>query len=255
MLDNQIHAQKLAPKRSKMKRTIIILALLIGIIAVANAISIYEIQYTNNPGVDNSYPSPYVGKDVTLEGIVTGTDHSLGGYFISEPISGPWRGIFISDKRNRPSVGDKIMLRGKVHEHFGMTCLKDISSFRTVTRNYGTPQPLLLTTGQLSRSDEAEAYEGVYVRLIGASVSSAKSKGGRFFVTDGSGPCAVLSGSFANGKKVSPATGTQFSNIVGIVIYSFSEFSLNPIGSADMQLQQPVSTQNRSWGRIKSIYK
>lgn len=237
-----------------MKKTLIALAILASL-AAASALTIYDVQYTNIPGVDNSYPSLYVGREVTLEGIVTGPDHSSGGYFISEPISGAWRGIFVADKKNKPSQGDKVMVRGRVHELFGMTCLQDIGSYRLIDRGYGLPQPLIVTTGQLSRAEEAEAYEGVYVRVIGASVSSVKSRAGRFSVTDGSGQCAVYSGSFGRAKALSPMTGTQFSSIVGIVVFGFSEFSLNPISGQDTQVQQPLSTQNRSWGKIKSIYK
>jgi len=238
-----------------MKKVLFAMAILMGLAAAASALTIYDIQYTNIPGVDNSYPSPYVGRDVTLEGIVTGTDFTQGGYFISEPISGSWRGIYIADKRNRPSQGDKIRVRGRVHESFGMTCLQDIGSFKMLDRNYGLPQPLIVTTGQLSRADEAEAYEGVYARIMSASVASSKSKAGRFTVTDGSGQCTVTTGSFSRQKALSPAAGTQFSTIVGIVVFGFSEFSLNPVAAGDTQIQQPLSTQNRSWGKIKSIYK
>lgn len=238
-----------------MKKHLLVLSLMIAIATMAHGISIFDVQYTNNPGIDNSYPSPYLGKDVSLEGIVTATDHSLGGYFISEPLSGAWRGIFISDRQNRPSQGDKILIRGKVHELFGMTCLKDISSYRVSERNYGLPQPLILSSGQLSRADEAEAYEGVYVRLVNTSVSSSRARNGRFTVTDGSGQCAVQTGSFARSKSVAPTSGAQFASLVGVVVFSYSEFSLNPTNPTDVQLQQPTSTQNKSWGRIKSIYK
>lgn len=238
-----------------MKRTLLALTIILSMSFAVHAISIYEVQFTSSSGVDNSYPSPYVGKEVSLEGIVSATDYSSGGYFISEPISGAWRGIFILDKRNHPNAGDKIQVKGKVHEYFGMTCLADISSFRILDKNYGLPQPLLLTTGQLSRAEEAEAYEGVYVKLLAAQVSGVKGRAGRFTVTDGSGQCAINTGSFGKAKALSPSVGTSFSSIVGVVVYSFSEFSLNPVDSSDTSIQQPLSIQNRSWGRIKSIYK
>lgn len=238
-----------------MKKVLFALISLLGLSSVALAVCIYDVQFTTSNGVDNSYPSPYVGKEVSLEGIVTATDYTAGGYFISEPISGAWRGIYIADKRNRPSAGDKILVRGRVHEHFGMTCLADVSSFKVLDRNCGLPQPVLLTTSQLSRAEEAEAYEGVYVKVVGAQVSSARGKSGRFIITDGSGQCAVKTGTFGKAKALSPAVGTNFSSIVGVVVYGFSEFTLNPIDASDTTIHQPYSIQNRSWGRIKSIYK
>ncbi|MDP2172621.1 MAG: hypothetical protein Q8M98_05865 [Candidatus Cloacimonadaceae bacterium] len=231
--------------------TILMLSLAIG----AAAISIYEIQYSVSPGVDNSYPSQYVGQEVSLEGIVTATNYRGGGFFISESISGPWRGILVLDRRNNPGIGDKVLLRGRVSESFGMTCIQDISSFRIIDRNLPLPQPVIVTTGQLSRSDEAEVYEGVLVRVLSSSSSSSRVKQGKFKITDGSGQCSVIMGGFSDQRSHSPAVGTQYSSLTGIVIFGYSEFALHPISQMDVQVQSPVSTQNRSWGRIKSIYK
>lgn len=230
-------------------------SLMLSLVLGAAAISIYEIQYSTSSGVDNSYPSPYVGQEVSVEGIVTATNYRGGGYFISESISGPWRGILVQDRRNNPSSGDKVSLRGRVSESFGMTCIQDLSSFRIIDRNLPLPQPVIVTTGQLSRADEAEAYEGVLVRVLSSSSSSSRVKQGKFKITDGSGQCSISMGSFADARTLSPAVGTQFASLIGIVIFGYSEYALHPISHTDIQVQSPVSTLNRSWGRIKSIYK
>lgn len=238
-----------------MRKILIAIASMLCFISMVGALSIYDIQYTNNPGVDNSYPSAYVGREVVLDGVVTSSDYQNSGYFLSESLSGAWRGIFVSDKRNNPVPGSKVRIRGKVHESFGMTCIQNVDYFAVLDANAGMPQAIILTTGQLSRADEAEAYEGVYARLLNSSTASAKSKKGRFNVTDGSGQCSVITGSFAGSRSISPMVGTQFTSIVGIVVFSFSEFSINPVNNGDVQIQLPKSTQNRSWGKIKSIYK
>jgi len=238
-----------------MRNTIFVMAAMLCLISMMGAVSIYDIQYTPNPGVDNSYPSAYVGREVVLDGIVTSPDYQNNGYFLSESLCGAWRGILILDKRNNPAPGTKVRIRGKVHESFGMTCIQNVDYYAVLDANAGLPQPTILTTGQLSRADEAEAYESVYARVLNASASSAKSKKGRFSVTDGSGQCSVVTGSFAGSRAISPSVGTQFTSIIGIVVFGFSEFSLNPVSGADVQIQMPKSTQNRSWGKIKSIYK
>ncbi len=47
------------------------------------AVTIYEIQYTANPGA-GTYPSPLFNHAVTTQGIVTASGYSGGsGYFIS----------------------------------------------------------------------------------------------------------------------------------------------------------------------------
>ncbi len=229
--------------------------MLLTLYAGAEALSIYNIQYTTSRGVDNSYPSPYSGKEVSLEGVVTATNYQGGGFFLSELISGAWRGIFVYDNTYKPSVGSYLRITGEVAELFGMTCIQDLSSFRILDRNRPRPNPAIISTGQLSNSLEAEAYEGVYSRVINASTSSSKTKSNRFMINDGSGQCSIALGNFGHKASSAPSVGVQYSQVAGVVVFNYGEYSLNPISSADMQVQQPVSVQNRSWGKIKSIYK
>jgi len=232
-----------------------LLLLLLVLCTGIGATTIYDIQYTSSRGADNCYPSPYLGKTVTVEGVVTATNYRSGGYFISEPVSGAWRGILINDSRHNPRVGNYLRITGVVAEIFGMTCIQDLSDYRLLDSNRSLPNPVTISTGQLASSFEAEAYEGVYARLINVSSSSVKSRNNRFMVNDGSGQCSVVTGSFVGKAVSSPAAGVQYSQIVGVVVFGYGEFSLNPISAGDISIQQPASVQNRSWGKIKSIYK
>ncbi len=237
-----------------MRKSIWLTAILLSFWLGAAALNIYDVQYTANRGVDGSYPSPWLGKQVTLEGIVVATGHRGEGFFLSERISGAWRGIYVLDGKYNPSAGDFVRLSGEVAELFGMTCVRDLKSLQVLDRNRSLPSPVTISTGQLSNPMEAEAYEGVYVRILNASVTSSKGKNGRFTISDGSGQCAVALQSFGQ-KTSAPSVGTQYSQISGVVTFSYGEYILNPFSSSGMQFQQPVSTQSRSWGRIKSIYK
>lgn len=237
-----------------MKRSIWLMSILLSLCTGAVALSIYDVQYTASRGVDNSYPSPYLGKQVTLEGIVSATGYRGEGFFLSEKLSGAWRGIYILDSSYNPTIGNYVRVSGEVAEYFGMTCLRNLNSFRVLDSNRTLPNPIVISAGQLSNAMEAEAYEGVYVRLVNASVTGTKSRNGRFAVSDGSGQCGVVLQSFG-GKASAPAVGTQYAQIAGLVTFSYGEYLLNPVSSSGMQIQQPVSTQNRSWGKIKSIYK
>jgi hypothetical protein len=238
-----------------MKNITVLAALLCGLTAGAWALSIHDVQFATSAGVDNSYPSSYLGRDVTLEGVVTATGYRNGGYFISEPVSGAWRGILIYDKRNNPSPGDLVRVSGSVAELFGMTCVQDLSAYRLLDRKRPLPMPVIVSTGQISNPLEAEAYEGVYVKLLNSTSNGSKAKSGKFMINDGSGQCSVLTGSFSDKRSLSPAVGVQFSSLTGVVAFGYGEFSLNPVSTSDIGIQQPVSTQNRSWGKIKSIYK
>lgn len=237
-----------------MQKILILLCLMAGLSFGVMAMSIYDVQYTSHPGSDGTYPSRYVGKDVSVEGIVTATNYYSGGYFISESLNGPWRGILICDRNASLKTGDRITVTGTVSETYGMTCLQDVSRTNILDRGLPLPQAIILTTGQLSRCDEAEAYEGVYARLMNVSAVGSKALKGRFNVTDGSGTCSIVLGSFGD-RNLQKNPSTQYSSLTGIVHFSFSEFSLNPINPSDAVVYQPTFIQNRSWGKIKSIYK
>ncbi len=237
-----------------MQKLLIMICLIASLSVGAWAISIYDVQFTTNPGSDGTYPSRYLGKQVSLEGIVTAVNYHSGGYFINEPLNGAWRGILISDKNARVKIGDRIMVSGTVSETFGMTCLADITQTRTLETGAMLPRPLILTTGQLTRAEEAEAFESVYAKIVNATVIGQKSSKNRLSITDGSGVCALQNASFGSKEVIMNANGT-YSSITGIVLFNFSEFSISPISVNDIVFSQPTSVQNRSWGRIKSIYK
>lgn len=238
-----------------MNKLILIVTLMALLGASLGAVSIFDIQHTGNPGIDNTYPSQYVGRRVSLEGVVTATSFRTGGFILSETIGGPYRAILVSERRSSVQIGDYVQISGTVSETYGMTCIEDITALRVLDRNYPLPQPLVLTTAQISRAEESEAYEAVLVRVINASSLGSRSSRGRFAVTDGSGQCNVILNSFGGSLNLNPSAGTIFSNIQGIVLFSHSEYSLNPINSQGIGVAAPVHNQTRSWGRIKSIYR
>lgn len=237
-----------------MKRLSILILLILGLLSAAWGLSIYEIQYTNNPGSDNTYPSLYAGKSVVTEGIVCAANYKGGGFFLSEPVAGAYSGILVIDRNSRVKVGDRVRLSGTVKESFGMTTLQDVQDLRILERNHPLPNPVILTTSQLGRSLEAEAYEGVYAKILMVS-AQGKSNRTRFAVSDGTGICSVQLGSFDRSKPESAPKGNAYASITGVVSFSFGEFSLNPVNASDVVNAQPLSVQGRSWGKIKSIYK
>jgi len=237
-----------------MRKIYLLILLITSLSMTAWGLSIYDIQCTTFPGSDNTYPSQYAGKTVNTEGIVTATDFESGGFFLSEHIAGAYSGILVLDRTTAVRIGDRIRLSATVKESFGMTTLQDVTKLSIIERNHPLPHPVILTTAQLGRAVEAEAYEGVYARILSISSSKVKSSRNSFSVSDGTGLCRIQLGSFASAPQ-SLRKSTQFSSITGIVSFSFGEFSLNPVSDSDIEVNQPVSVQNRSWGKIKSIYK
>lgn len=227
--------------------------LLLGFVFLYS-ISIYEIQYTNNPGRDNTYPSRYVGKTVTVEGIVTATNYKNDGFFISESAGGPWRSIYIKTSNTGVKPGDKIVLKGTVDEYFGMTTIQDVIGISIKDSHHAIPFPNQVTSGQLTTPDQAEAYESTLVKVQNSTYVQNHGGSLKYTINDGSGSC-IIGDNFISEKMTRYKTGQLFSSITGIVCYAFGEYSINPRNQTDISVLVPVFNQNRSWGRIKSIYK
>ena len=126
--------------------------------------------------------SPFVGRAVTVEGVVTGDfqdgdadrQNNLGGFFIQsiEPDgdADTSDGLFVYDSRTEVRVGDVVRVEGEVAEFFGETQLQP----GTVTIfGEAKPEPVRLdlpTARAIRNSDgvligDLEAYEGMLVQL------------------------------------------------------------------------------------------
>ncbi|MDP8227329.1 MAG: hypothetical protein P9L89_06805, partial [Candidatus Celaenobacter polaris] len=76
-----------------MKKLIIFLVVFL-FVGTLSATTIYDVQYTTDPGGDNTYPSTYEGQEVTITGIVNATEWTgyKDNFFISMPEGGAWKG-------------------------------------------------------------------------------------------------------------------------------------------------------------------
>ncbi len=95
-----------------MKKFIIILFIIS--FATLFSISIYDIQYTSDPGPNGTYPSPYEGQIVITGGIVCGIDFNDGRFFITSGDGGEWNGIYVYDDDQTVAVGDSVVIEAEV---------------------------------------------------------------------------------------------------------------------------------------------
>ncbi len=219
---------------------------IIDLTGIANEVlptPIYDIQYTTEAG-DGTYPSPYDGQDVLVEGIVTATNYAGSRYFISAPQGGAWNGIYVYDSTNSPSLGDIVSFRATVDEYYGWTELKTVTDFQVVSQGNTLPEPLVVTTADLASN---EAYEGVLVKIENLTVTTAANSNDEWFVTDGSGDAQIDNGIF----ELIPAASVNdtFTSITGVVDYSYNQYGLNPRDADDIiagggvtELATPVIT-------------
>ncbi len=219
---------------------------IIDLTGIANEVlptPIYDIQYTTDAG-DGTYPSPYDGQDVLVEGIVTANNYAGSRYFISSPEGGAWNGIYVYDSTNNPELGDMVSFRATVDEYWGWTELKTVTDFQVLSQGNTLPQPTVINTAELASN---EAYEGVLVTIENVTVTATANSNDEWYVSDGSGDAQIDNGIF---ELTPPASVSDtFTSITGVVDYSYNEYGLNPRDAADIvagggvtELATPVIT-------------
>jgi predicted extracellular nuclease len=95
--------------------------------------------------------SPIVGKQVTLEGIVTADfqdQKSFSGFYIqSQSVNSKLlgsSGIFVYENRKNVNIGDLIRLTGEVSEHNEVTQIAKIKSIEILKKNQKLPQAVAI---------------------------------------------------------------------------------------------------------------
>ena len=197
-----------------------------------NQVSIYEIQFTENPG-NGTYPSPLEGQNVSVGGIVTATGYNYDNYFISSSNGGAWEGIYIYDNDYAPVIGDSIIIFGEVYEYNGFTEMKDLSDFEIISSSNPLPIPEQISTHEVFTE---EAYESAFVEITDVNVSQTYDIWDEWRVNDGSGPC-IISNAIFNLKNFNfpLLQGYPFSSIKGVVSYSWDDFRFHPRSLDDIQ--------------------
>jgi len=233
------------------------------------------VQYT--PYVNGR--SPYVGAVTTLSGVVTASSHEIGvtalnsggtGSWYIQNGSAPWSGIWIvKDTIHLPpldslKLGDSVTVTGTIQEQFDVTRIFD--SIVTINaHNRPLPAPITITTGTFgsrgSGDPVAESYEGVLVRIVGATVTNFApifSDSTEMEITDTSGGPMIMRrdgiNSYGNRESDTSTTGStrifhngdKIDTLTGIGFFSFSRYKIVPRTNADFVAGEPYQ-YNSSW--------
>lgn len=194
---------------------------------VGTPVTINQIQNTTTPPFD----SPYLGQLVETSGIVTATQ--FNGYYIQDG-NGAYNGVFVLDYVNNPTIGDNITITGTVDEYFNYTTIENPSVYTVNSSGNTLPTALTLTTLAVN----AEQYEGVLVKVMGATCTAdtATNGNGEWTVNDGSGALIVDNKMFSYNAIIS-----TIYNVTGVVDYSFSNFKLLPRDVNDVQISTSIN--------------
>ena len=182
-----------------------------------NALTCYEIQ-------GQADESPYNGEDVTVTGIVTsesGELYTSVGDFASimDPQGGEWSGVIlfgydgIMEDMER---GDSVVVSGYVNEFFEFTEVV-VQSVDFIDNGHTIPGPELISTDDISQ----EKWEGVFVSVEDVTVTEEPNSYHEFMVDDGSGEGMIKLYQFP------ASTGDTYSEIIGVVVYSWSNYEIN----------------------------
>ena len=199
------------------------LLLLAASALVASALSAQTIQEIQG----EADASPYENQTVTTSGVVTASNGV--GYYIQDGI-GPWSGIYVYDD-SEPAIGDHVTVTANVAEYYELTELDIVESLTVNSSANPLPEPQLLTTGQVAD----EQWEGVLVRVEGATCTNTDLGFGEFELDDTSGPCRVDDAMFL----YTPTAGTVYA-VTGPQTYTFSNYKILPRSEEDITIDAPL---------------
>jgi DNA/RNA endonuclease YhcR with UshA esterase domain len=202
----------------------LILFLLVTIsCASAQDVTIYQIQFTTDPGGD----SPLRDSTVFTGGIVTGINFQNQPirYYIADRTGGLWTGVLVNDNQDRQlAVGDSVRFQAQVQESSGQTRLRNIvtGTFSTAPQAGSVPT-VIVATGAVD-----ESTEGVLIEFHDAVVTDVSTD--EFTVNDGSGAAIIGTGW---SYSYSPLVGDTLRYVRGIVSSVNNAFTMNPRDDTD----------------------
>ena len=209
--------------------------------------SIVTIQTDTVAGdTSGNYPTNWVGRTVTITGVVTADkDHFDYPFYFVQQGQVPFGGLQIWDPAGvfSPEDGDSVIIVGQLTEYNGATELLNLVYGRTVSQGH-TVDPINVNTGDLipGAGFLAEGYEAVLVAVDSAQVTDPGT-GGDFVVDDGTGGVTVTN---TDHITYTPNAGDVL-NVAGILRYIGR---LYPRGDNDIEV---VGIEERNVNPVKSF--
>jgi hypothetical protein len=215
---------------------------------------------------------------IQLQGIVTADTSDLPG-ISGTPLrvymqngEGPWSGIQIGTLgKSGTSVlnlktGDNVTVEGVILESFSVTKIDSVSLLNVTSSNNTLPNAQALTTGEMGTGDgvvDKEKWESVLIKYSNVLVDSTNADGasnfGEMFVDDGSGHTRVelqdgnhqyhndWDANLVNDPNlVQIHKGDRFTELSGIMYFSFSNYKLAPRKDDDFVGYLPNDIENEN---------
>lgn len=217
--------------------------------------------------------SPYEGKVVTVEGVVTAVfqrTNQLGGFFIQEPDGDPKASHALFVYNDSPvQKGERLQIRGRVKEFYGLTELTNVA----VTARCGeSTLPYLPMLPERTSPQEREALEGVLVQVPVSNLAQhhelarygqlgisfdwvSDSKATDWFVDDASSKTNPTVIHYLPNNLVQSdwVLGNQIEAFTAVVTYGFGQYRLLPIQNIKAVENQSLSSREADAIRLVAI--
>lgn len=143
-----------------------------------NGMTIVDVQKVLKP--QQSDISPYVGKTVTVTGVVVASAkiYDLGYIYIQDPTAASYAGIYCTGNSDLVKLyrTEEVTVTGTVEEYFGFTQLNVSSVVKTGKLKTIIPTSIDPSDSAFYASRAAEQYEGMLVRYVNPA-------GGKLFIS------------------------------------------------------------------------
>ncbi len=208
---------------------LMILTLIVGFV-YADVTPISSIQDVTGADSDES---PMVGETVTIQGRISAESWAYDNeYYFVQDEEAKWSGIMVYDADRGNTYGMEVKITGTVSEHYGMTQISDVTEFVVVDSNMVDVNPIEVTSGEIATGGEnAEAYEGVLVKVVDADITNPDAGYGQWYIDDGSGE--VMLDDEAD-YYFDPSNYETVKSVTGPLNYSFDDHKIIPRGAWDI---------------------
>ncbi len=190
---------------------------------------------------DDAAPDhPALGTHVALTGVLVTAIDALGGgsggFWVQDPAGGPFSGIHIFNSHGADvaelAIGTRLDITGLYEEYFEESQLRLVAF--TVLGPAAEPQPAVLPPASIATGGpDAEAYEGVLVRVENVWVADENPDGGEDF-----GEFAVTGGLRVDDDLFvvtpDPKAGDAFASLTGVMRFNHGHYKLEPRRAGDV---------------------
>ncbi|MBP5407367.1 amidohydrolase family protein [bacterium] len=206
------------------------------------ATTIYEIKQKNIAE----------GTTVKVEGIVTA--YKSNNFFMQvdpadqDPVlKEQFSGIYVYKSTLEVNVGDKVRVSGKVMTYYDQLQIANVESVEIIKANKGVPDFVTVDPAKVKNGgSQKDTYNGVLVRVENVDVTEEADSYHVFGVANG----LKVDDDFYSFKD--PAVGTHFTEISGVLAYTFSYSKILPRFAKDYVIDNcGNSTCDTSWSECE----